>query len=95
MGGDPLGVAGQTESMADDSGTRSLFDTTRLGPVTLRNRFIKAATFEGRSPDGLVTDDLIEFHRAVAAGGAAMTTLAYLVGVTRGSHPRRVDPPAP
>ena len=78
MGRDPLGVAGQTESMADDSGTRSLFDTTRLGPVTLRNRIIKAATFEGRSPDGLVTDDLIDFHRAVAAGGAAMTTLAYL-----------------
>ncbi|AEF39413.1 Oxidoreductase [Hoyosella subflava DQS3-9A1] len=49
----------------------------RLGPITLRNRVIKAATFEGRTPHALVTDDLIEFHRAVAAGGVGMTTVAY------------------
>lgn len=56
----------------------ALFDSAQLGPVTLRNRFIKAATFEGRSPDAVVTDDLVEFHRAVAAGGVGMTTVAYL-----------------
>jgi 2,4-dienoyl-CoA reductase-like NADH-dependent reductase (Old Yellow Enzyme family) len=28
-------------------------------------------------PKGAVTDELIEFHRAVAEGGAAMTTVAY------------------
>lgn len=55
-----------------------LFESTTLGPVALRNRFIKAATFEGRSPRGEVTDDLIEFHRRMAAGGVAMTTVAYL-----------------
>ncbi len=55
-----------------------LFEPARLGPITLRNRVIKAATFEGRSPDGVVTDELIEFHAEVAAGGAAMTTVAYL-----------------
>ncbi|MEV0077954.1 NADH:flavin oxidoreductase [Nocardia neocaledoniensis] len=49
----------------------------RLGPLTLRNRVIKAATFEGRTPDALVTDDLVEFHREVAAGGVGMTTVAY------------------
>lgn len=48
-----------------------------LGPVRLRNRIIKAATSEGRSPDGLVTDDLIEFHRRFADGGVGMTTVAY------------------
>jgi 2,4-dienoyl-CoA reductase-like NADH-dependent reductase (Old Yellow Enzyme family) len=48
-----------------------------LGPVRLRNRFIKAATFEGMTRNGLVSDDLIEFHRAVAAGGVGMTTVAY------------------
>ena len=31
----------------------------------------------GRTPDALVTDDLIEFHRAHAAGGVGMTTVAY------------------
>lgn len=49
-----------------------------LGPVEVRNRFIKAATFEGMARRGLVTDRLIDFHRAVAAGGVGMTTLAYL-----------------
>ncbi|MCC7077132.1 MAG: NADH:flavin oxidoreductase [Acidimicrobiia bacterium] len=56
----------------------SLFEPAMLGPLTLRNRVIKAATFEGRSPDGVVTDDLVDFHRRVAAGGAGMTTVAYL-----------------
>ncbi|WP_152665344.1 NADH:flavin oxidoreductase [Mycobacterium sp. UM_Kg1] len=48
-----------------------------LGPVTLRNRVIKAATFEARTPGGAVTGDLIDFHRALAAGGVGMTTVAY------------------
>jgi 2,4-dienoyl-CoA reductase-like NADH-dependent reductase (Old Yellow Enzyme family) len=43
----------------------------------LRNRIIKAATFEGMSPRGQVADALIDFHRTVAAGGVAMTTVAY------------------
>jgi 2,4-dienoyl-CoA reductase-like NADH-dependent reductase (Old Yellow Enzyme family) len=38
---------------------------------------IKAATSEGRSPDGLVTDDLIDFHLGFARGGVGMTTVAY------------------
>lgn len=49
-----------------------------LGPLTLKNRFIKAATFEGVMPRGQVTDELIAFHAEVARGGAAMTTVAYL-----------------
>jgi 2,4-dienoyl-CoA reductase-like NADH-dependent reductase (Old Yellow Enzyme family) len=53
------------------------FTPTRLGPVRLRNRVVKAATSEGRSPHGLVTDDLIDFHRSFAAGGVGMTTVAY------------------
>ncbi|HRA36018.1 MAG TPA: hypothetical protein PK748_13855, partial [Acidimicrobiales bacterium] len=54
-----------------------LFDPYRLGPLTLRNRIVKAATFEGVMPNGSVSDDLIAFHRRVAAGGAALTTVAY------------------
>ncbi|WP_190264285.1 NADH:flavin oxidoreductase [Glutamicibacter nicotianae] len=53
------------------------FAPTTLGPVTLRNRIIKAATSEGRSPKGLVTEDLIDFHLDFIRGGAAMTTVAY------------------
>ncbi|CKN73646.1 oxidoreductase [Mycobacterium tuberculosis] len=54
-----------------------VFNPAKLGPLTLRNRVIKAATFEARTPDALVTDDLIEYHRLAAAGGVAMTTVAY------------------
>ncbi|MEV4677635.1 NADH:flavin oxidoreductase [Actinomadura sp. NPDC049382] len=54
-----------------------VFETARLGPLTLRNRVIKAATFEGMAPESLVTDELIEYHRRPAAGGVGMTTVAY------------------
>jgi 2,4-dienoyl-CoA reductase-like NADH-dependent reductase (Old Yellow Enzyme family) len=54
-----------------------LFSPARLGPIELRNRFVKCGTNEGMSRDGLVTDRLIAFHREFAAGGVGMTTLAY------------------
>ena len=60
------------------------FAPARLGPVTLRNRIIKAATFEGVMPEALVTPELIEYHRAVAAGGAGMSTVAYLAVAPEG-----------
>jgi len=53
------------------------FAPAALGPATLRNRVIKAATFEGMTRKHVVTDRLIDYHRAVAAGGVGMTTLAY------------------
>ncbi|AOW95204.1 NADH:flavin oxidoreductase [Rhodococcus sp. WMMA185] len=45
--------------------------------MTLRNRIMKAATFEGVMPRGRVTNQLIDFHTEVARGGAALTTVAY------------------
>ncbi|GAB2982641.1 NADH:flavin oxidoreductase [Amycolatopsis acidiphila] len=54
-----------------------VFAPAQLGPVRLRNRIIKAATFEGATPQALVTDRLIEFHRRPARGGVGMTTVAY------------------
>jgi len=58
------------------------FAPARLGPIALRNRVLKAATFEGMSPGNVVSDTLIGFHRAMAAGGVAMTTVSY-VAVSR------------
>ena len=48
-----------------------------LGPLTLRNRFIKSATNEGMAKGGVPSKALVEHHRQMAAGGAAMTTVAY------------------
>ena len=61
-----------------------------LGPVQLRNRVIKAATFEGKTPYGLVTDELIDFHTAVGRGGVGMTTVAYLAVAPEGRTHKEV-----
>ncbi|HVC71944.1 MAG TPA: NADH:flavin oxidoreductase [Acidimicrobiales bacterium] len=67
----------------------NVFEPANLGPVTLRNRIIKAATFEGVMPDGLVSDKLVDFHRRVASGGVAMTTVAYLAVSPEGRTDKR------
>jgi 2,4-dienoyl-CoA reductase-like NADH-dependent reductase (Old Yellow Enzyme family) len=64
---------------------RNVFTPAKLGPVTLRNRIIKSATFEAATPNALVTDDLITYHRLPAAGGVGMTTVAYLA-VSKGGR---------
>src|SRR5215467_6546472 len=56
----------------------------KLGPVTLRNRIIKSATYEGLSRQGLVTDALVDFHVSMAKGGVGMTTVAYCAVAPRG-----------
>ena len=64
--------------MANTEPGRDAFQEARLGPLTLRNRVIKAATFEGMTDGNTLHPELIEFHRRIAAGGAAMTTMAYI-----------------
>jgi len=54
-----------------------IFEAARLGPITLRNRVIKAATFEGLATENVVNERLITFHRRIAQGGVGMTTIAY------------------
>jgi len=60
-----------------NSSQSELFTPFKLGPVSLRNRTIRAAAFEGMCPGNLPSDDLLNYHRAVAAGGIGMTTVAY------------------
>ncbi|HJB84372.1 MAG TPA: NADH:flavin oxidoreductase [Candidatus Alistipes merdigallinarum] len=59
-----------------------LFTPCTIGPLTLRNRTIRAAAFEGMAAGNAPTDLLYNYHRQVAAGGIGMTTLAY-ASVTR------------
>jgi 2,4-dienoyl-CoA reductase-like NADH-dependent reductase (Old Yellow Enzyme family) len=53
------------------------FSSAKIGQLRLKNRVIRAGCFEGMCQDGMVTDALVEHHRKVAAGGVAMTTVAY------------------
>jgi 2,4-dienoyl-CoA reductase-like NADH-dependent reductase (Old Yellow Enzyme family) len=53
------------------------FSPGSLAGLELRNRIIKAATFEGMCPGGVPSERLYAHHRGVAEGGVAMTTLAY------------------
>lgn len=57
--------------------TSSLYTPLQIGPLRLRNRFIKSATNEGMAPGGLPTQALVRHHRSMAAGGVGMTTVAY------------------
>lgn len=53
------------------------FTPLQIGPLRLRNRFIKAASNEGMAPAGVPSKLLVEHHRAIAAGGVGLSTLAY------------------
>lgn len=67
--------------MGEENTIQSAFDKAfspqTVGPLALRNRFVKAATNEGMAKRGIVTKGLAKFHADVAAGGAALTTVAY------------------
>lgn len=61
-----------------------LFEPVQLGPLTLKNRTIRAAAFEGMSPGHEVSDALVAYHRSVAEGGVGMSTVAYAAVEQRG-----------
>jgi 2,4-dienoyl-CoA reductase-like NADH-dependent reductase (Old Yellow Enzyme family) len=49
-----------------------------IGPLRLRNRFIKSGANEAMCLDGAPTRALVKHHRDLAAGGVALTTVAYV-----------------
>jgi 2,4-dienoyl-CoA reductase-like NADH-dependent reductase (Old Yellow Enzyme family) len=53
------------------------FEKLQIGPIGLRNRFIRSAAFEGMSAGHDVSQDLINYHKSVALGGVGMSTVAY------------------
>lgn len=56
----------------------SPFSAINIGPLTLRNRFIKSGANEAMSKEGRPTQALVKHHRDLAAGGVGMTTVAYI-----------------
>ena len=55
----------------------ALFTPSSIGPLTLRNRTIRAAAFESMCPGNAPSEMLYNYHTSVARGGIGMTTLAY------------------
>ena len=54
-----------------------IFTPVTIGPVTLRNRVIRSAAFENMAKGNRPTQQLYDYHTAVARGGVGMTTVAY------------------
>ena len=54
-----------------------IFTPYKLGPIELRNRTIRSAAFEGMGRNNGPTEELFNYHKAVAKGGIGMTTVAY------------------
>ncbi len=54
-----------------------IFTPVTFGPLTLRNRTIRSAAFENMCYGNKPSQDLFDYHTAVAKGGIGMTTIAY------------------
>ncbi len=50
---------------------KTIFDSTTLGTLTLKNRIWRSATWMALSPDGKVSDKLVEVYREYAKGQVA------------------------
>ncbi len=53
------------------------FSEARINGLQLRNRLLKAATFEGKTPGGVPGEALRRFHERIGQGGVAMTNIGY------------------
>ena len=64
--------------------TSSPFNPITIGPIELRNRFIKSGTNEAMCLNGSPTKALVRHHKQLAMGGVGMTTVAYMAVAPEG-----------
>jgi 2,4-dienoyl-CoA reductase-like NADH-dependent reductase (Old Yellow Enzyme family) len=62
----------------------SPFEPVTIGPLRLRNRFIKSGANEAMCLDGRPTKALVKHHGELARGGVGMTTVAYMAVAPQG-----------
>ncbi|NRT28000.1 2,4-dienoyl-CoA reductase-like NADH-dependent reductase (Old Yellow Enzyme family) [Clostridium beijerinckii] len=61
---------------------KSLFDQTQVGPLKLKNRFIRSATYEGMADEkGNINDELFKVYEDLAKGGVG-TIITGITSVT-------------
>jgi len=71
--------------MSDD--TSVLFEAGRIGPVELRNRFVRASTSEGMTDTrGHITDDLVAMYEGLARGGVGLILSGHMFVDRRGQY---------
>lgn len=68
----------------DPADARRTFTPFRLAGLTLRNRIIKSATYEGMTPGGRASAALTDHHAELARGGVGLTTVAYAAVASEG-----------
>ncbi len=73
----PTDIDPTPDAATDVDVDRLHFQPARLGDLRLRNRIWRTAAFEGMCQGGEPTAPLREHHRAMAAGGVSLTTVAY------------------
>ena len=57
---------------------KSLFDATSIGPMTLKNRLWRAATWERMADDkGHMTPELMKIYESLAKGGVGTIITGY------------------
>jgi len=57
---------------------KSLFDNVRIGNLSLDNRLVRSATWEGMCDEhGHVTQQLVAYYRALVMGGVGLVTTGY------------------
>ena len=54
-----------------------LFTPAKIGPIELKNRVIRASAYEGMCDGHVPTQQLKDYHTALARGGVGMTGVAY------------------
>lgn len=54
-----------------------LFTPAKIGPIEIKNRIIRASAYEGMCENHAPSEQLKEYHTALARGGVGMTNVAY------------------
>lgn len=54
-----------------------IFTPGKIGPVEIKNRIIRASAYEGMCENHAPSEQLKEYHTALARGGVGMTSVAY------------------